>query len=372
MIKILFLIPNLGPGGAEKVLVNLVNSMDQKKFDITVMTLFGGGVNEQFLAPDIRYISIYQKMPRGNIHMMKILSPQALHKKYIKEKYDIEIAYLEGPAARIISGCQNPGTKLISWIHVEQHNRKTADKAFRSQREAEESYSRFDSVVCVSQTVKEDFLSLYPDVKNITVLYNTNDTDKILLLKDEPVEPDLFKDEEIKLCGIGKLMPNKGFDKICRIHKKLLKDGLPVHTYILGDGEQRKQLEEFIIKNGLETTITLLGYQNNPYKYLTRCDIFVCASVAEGFSTAATEALVLGIPVCTVEVSGMKEMLGSNNEYGIVTENNEKALYQALKQLCGNKSIIEAYRKKACERGMLFAGNRTTAAVEDHLISLRN
>ena len=49
MIKILFFIPNLSHGGAEKVLVNLVNNMDRSKFDITVQTLFAGGVNEQFL-----------------------------------------------------------------------------------------------------------------------------------------------------------------------------------------------------------------------------------------------------------------------------------------------------------------------------------
>ena len=74
----------------------------------------------------------------------------------------------------------------------------------------------------------------------------------------------------------------------------------------------------------MESTVTLLGYQTNPYKYVAGCDLFVCSSYAEGFSTAATEALIVGTTVCTVEVSGMKEMLGENNEYGIVTENSEE------------------------------------------------
>lgn len=370
MIKVLFFIHDLGPGGAEKVLVNLVNSMDHEQFEITVMTLFGGGVNEQFLPPDIRYISIFQTIRRGHIHMMKLLSPYMLHKKYIKDKYDIEVAYLEGPSARVISGCPDPETKLVSWIHVEQHDRKTADQAFRSFEEAVGCYKRFDSIVCVSQTVQDDFLSLYPDIHNSIVLYNTNDTDRILRLKDESVDLDIFRNDEIKLCGVGKLTPNKGFDKICRIHKRLRADGLPVHTYILGEGEQRKQLEEYIAQNGLETTITLLGYQSNPYKYLAKCDVFVCASIAEGFSTAATEALILGTPVVTTLVSGMKEMLGENNEYGIVTENNEESLYQALKQMCENRDLIEEYRKRAFERGKSFSSNKTTSAVEKHLISL--
>ena len=62
---------------------------------------------------------------------------------------------------------------------------------------------------------------------------------------------------------------------------------------------------------GIADVVTLLGYQTNPYKYVAKCDLFVCASFAEGFSTAATEALIVGTPVCTVEVSGMKEMLGT-------------------------------------------------------------
>ena len=110
MIKILFLIHDLSVGGAEKVLINLVNNMDTTKFDITVMTLFGGGVNEQFLSPNIRHINCFRKAIPGNSHLMKILSPQMLHKWLIKEQYDMEVAYLEGPSARIISGCPNKNT----------------------------------------------------------------------------------------------------------------------------------------------------------------------------------------------------------------------------------------------------------------------
>ena len=120
MTKVLFLIHDLGEGGAEKVLVNLVNNMDTSQFDITVMTLFDVGVNKQFLSPNIKYRTCFSKMIRGNSHLMKLLSPQQLHRWLIKDEYDIEVAYLEGPCARVISGCQNTKTKLVSWIHIEQ------------------------------------------------------------------------------------------------------------------------------------------------------------------------------------------------------------------------------------------------------------
>lgn len=84
--KILFMIHDLSVGGAEKVLVNLVNNMDADKYDITVISLFGGGVNEQFLKTHIHYQSIYMKTIPGNSKLMKILTPEQLHKKYIKEE----------------------------------------------------------------------------------------------------------------------------------------------------------------------------------------------------------------------------------------------------------------------------------------------
>ena len=364
MKKILFLIHDLGPGGAEKVLVNLVNNMDPNQFDITVMALFGGGVNEQFLKPHIRLITCFKKTIRGNSHLMKLLTPRQLHKWLIKERYDIEVSYLEGPSARVISGCPHPDTKLVSWIHVEQHTKAVAAKAFRSFAESASCYQRFHQTVCVSEYVKRDFMTLYPQVDPVRVLYNTNETNQILEQMKEDVEPGIFREGEIRLCGVGKLMPIKGFDRILRIHKRLRDEGYPVHTYLLGDGSERSMLESYIKDNHLSDNVTMLGYQTNPYKYVSRCDLFLCASTAEGFSTAATEALIVGTPVCTVDVSGMKEMLGENNEWGIVTENDEEGLYQGIKKLLVDPKLLAHYKQQAQLRGRVFDTRNTVKAVE--------
>ena len=76
-------------GGAEKVLLNLVNNMDHEKFDITVQTLFDVGVNKQFLSDKVHYITCYKKMFRGNTKYFKLFSPEKLYRKYIKDDYDI-------------------------------------------------------------------------------------------------------------------------------------------------------------------------------------------------------------------------------------------------------------------------------------------
>lgn len=366
-MRILFLIHDLGQGGAEKVLVNLVNHMDRSKFDISVTALFGGGVNEQFLKSDIHFHTVFPKEIPGNSKIMKLFTPKQLHRICVKEHYDIEVSYLEGPSARVVSGCTDQDTKLVAWIHGEQHSIKKLAASFRSKREARECYRCFDQIVCVSQCVQDDFCRLLDVKRPCKVLYNTVESDQIRFAAKEEVT-DFWDAGKIRIIAVGTLKQIKGYDRLLRIVKRLCKDGYPVHLYILGIGPMQQTMEQYIAENRLEDAVTLLGYKTNPYKYVAKCDLFVCSSYMEGFSTATTEALIVGTPVCTVEVSGMKEMLGENNEFGIVTENSEEALYRGMKKLLDSPSLLSHYRKKASERGMKFNTEETVRAVERMLL----
>jgi len=170
---------------------------------------------------------------------------------------------------------------------------------------------------------------------------------------------------------MGRLIPVKGYDRMIRIHERLRRDGYPVHTYILGEGKLRNELEAVTAQRGMTQSFTFLGYQENPYRFMAQCDLFVCSSHSEGFSTAATEALILGIPVCTTEVSGMREMLGEHNEYGIVTDNNTEALYEGMKRLLDDPQLLAHYKEMASERGKTFSTERTVQAVEKMLTELK-
>ena len=367
--KVLFLIHDLGQGGAEKVLVNLVNNMDRSKFDISVTVLFGGGVNEQFLAPDIRFHAVFPKEVPGNSKLMKLLTPKQIHRLCVKEHYDIEVSYLEGPSARVISGCQDSNTKLVSWIHVEQHTMGKLAGSFRNEKETRACYERFDQTVCVSKYVHDDFCQLLDFQKPCRVLYNTVESDEILAQADDAA-PELEDDGKTRLIAVGTLKQSKGYMRMLQIIRRLRDAQYPIHLYILGIGPMQQEMERFIRQNELQDAVTLLGYQTNPYKFVSKCDLFVCASFAEGFSTAATEALIVGTPVCTVEVSGMREMLGETNEWGVVTENDEEALYQGIRKLLDNPIQLALYREKAAQRGMTFSTEETVQAVERMLLNL--
>lgn len=369
MKKILFLIHDLGQGGAEKVLVNLVNHMDHTKFDVTVLSLFGGGVNEQFLEPEIHYRAVYKKTIPANSKWMKLFTPVQLHKKYINEHYDIEVSYLEGPCARIISGCMDESTKLVSWIHTKYTQEEDIYASFRNRNETLDCYNRFSYTAFVSEDVRATFCRFLGFKKPTGVLYNTIESEKIISLSNQESDAK-FSNDTFNIIAVGSLKLVKRYDRLLNIAKKLKNEGYHVHTYILGTGQLKEEFEKFIDTNCLNDCVSLLGYDTNPYKYLAKSDLFVCSSQTEGFSTAATEALIVGTPVCTVDVSGMKEMLGGHNEYGIVTENSEEALYEGIKHLLDNPELLEYYKEKAVARGKMFSTEKTVCAVEDMLLKL--
>lgn len=372
MIKILFLIPNLGHGGAEKVLVNLVNNLDKSIFDITLMSLYDEGVNRKFLSKEIHYLFWMKHSFPGVSHIMKIFSPKFLYNHCIRGSYNIVISYLEGQTARIVSGCRDASVKKVCWIHRTMESLSDAAHSFRSRNEAVRCYSNFDYIVSVSEDVKKAFESALTLRNKGAVLYNTNESDLIKeLSKEEVEEQDIYNNSDFKICAMGSLVPIKGFERLINIHKKLKNDGYLVHTYILGEGEEKSKLECLINDNNLSNSISLLGYKENPYKYLAKCDLFVCSSYSEGFSTAVTEALILGIPVVTTYVSGMTELLG-DNEYGIITSNDEISLYEAIKLLINDEKKYKQYCIKARERGKVFSKEQTVKAVENFLIRLSN
>lgn len=369
MKKILFLIPTLGGGGAERVLVNLVNNLDKTKYDVTVRTLFKSNVNAKYLNNNIKYIEGKIPQFRGNTYILKLFSPKFLYNFFIKEKYDIIVSYLEGPTARIVSGCNDTYTKKISWIHCRLETKRRASDSFRSFDEAVLCYSKFDKNICVSNLVKQYFDDVLHLEKPAEVLYNTIDVERVKTLADENIDDFKFYDD-INIVSVGRLIQIKGFDRLINVHKRLVDVGIKNHIYIIGEGALKDDLNRQINALGLTDTVHLLGFKPNPYKYIAASDLYVCSSISEGFSTAVTEALILGVPVVSALCGGSYELLGENEEYGIVTENSEQGIYEGMLKMLSSPDTLLYYKQKAQERGKLFSKENTVKAVEDMFDSL--
>ena len=355
MIKVLFFIETLSGGGAEKVLRTLVNNMDRSRFDVTVMTLWPEEARG-LLDPAVHYKALYGKASKWNRIRYRLEAALGLtYRLHIRGDYDIEVAYLESGSTKIMAGSTNRRAKKVAWVHCDLKARTSDSQALV--RKCKPWYKKFDKVVCVSESARKSFEELFGDTPEATVLYNAVDDQEI---RAKAARPTMLHKRKYTIVTAGRLSEEKGYERLLRVYKRLVEDGLDYDLWILGEGPQRPLLEQYIRGNGLSDSVKLLGFQANPYPYIQQADLLVCSSYYEGFSTFVTEGLVLGKTVVTTECSGMRELLG-DSEYGMIVSNDEEGLYSGLRKMLTEKDVYEDY----CQRSKL----RSTDFRKDALIA---
>ena len=362
-IKILFIINTLGGGGAERVLVNLVNNMNYQKYDITVETMFSGGINRELLDPKINYFCKNALNIKGISRIYRFLSPKYLYKKFIgDEQYDIIVGYIHNMPIKVISGCNNPSTKLIGWCHCGTVKKDNYSSCWFTKKGAAKSYNRCDALVGVSKTVSNRVKSFFNLTNHCFTVYNTNDVNMIHQMSKGSFK---LNKNIINLCAVGRLTYVKGNDRLIKAANRLLGEGYIFNLFILGEGKERDNIEKIINESGSDRYIKMLGFQNNPYPAIKNTDLFICPSRTEGLSTVTIEALLLEKPVVSTDVSGAKEILGNNNEYGYVVENSTDGIYKGIKHFLDNKDLFDYYSQKAKERSRCFNIEQTVSQAEN-------
>ena len=384
MKKILFVANTLQVGGAEKILLNVVRNIDKTKFEVTVLALveYGILVDEIKKIEGVKYIGGFKglfgktKLNKNSIlynlenkimncklkkYTKKIREDSdKLYNRFIKEKYDVEIAFLEGRVSKFLSKSTNNKSKKISWIHTDITD--IGPENFTSEEDEIECYKKFDKIVCVSNGVRDIFTKKIGIADNVFVQMNPIDSNNILKLSEESIQLNKTKDDLV-LCAVGRLEKVKGLDRLLRVHKRLLDEGIGHKIWIVGDGKQKLELQEYIKQNNLEDTVILVGYDKNPYKYMKNADIYICTSLVEGLSSTVIEAVILEKIILTTDCPGMKEILGENN--ALIVQNDEEGIYNGLKQLLTNKNMREEYSKNVKNISKYFDLQNTIKQIED-------
>lgn len=373
-MKVLFLIESLAGGGAEKVLTTLVRNIDKDKFDVMVCAISGGGKYEDEVKRFCKYkallgtpASLLTKVLYIIKHHLiyKWLPFRYVYKLFVPKGYDVEVAFTEGFATKILSASSNE--RKIAWVHIDLKNNHWTRSVYKNDEHEKKSYSRFSKVVCVSDTAKDGFLHEFKGISvPVETLYNPIDAP---LIRSMAYGNGSLLHDYTLLVSAGRLERQKGYDRLVRIIKRLVGETYNVRLWILGVGTQESELKKYVDENGLNDVVEFKGFCSNPYKYMLQGDLFVCSSRAEGYSTAVTEALILGLPVITTECSGMRELL-KDGECGVVTDNNEEALYAGLKRLLDDKSMLMHYKTKAVERGDDFSMAKLMEPIENLLMNI--
>lgn len=392
MKRVLIAIHTLQMGGVEKIVINLLKNIDKEKFDVTLLSIVNDGIyiNEVKKIPNIKYKYFFNslfKKSRDNTNSpfnkitSKIMNiiwkyylfmikyfPKYLYKKNIKEKYDIEISFLEGKVAKIIANSPNHDSKKMVWIHTDIENICRMN-IFKSLQEEIDCYNKFDKIVCVSSDVKNHFIHKTGITENILIQTNPINSEEIIEKSKEKILENLKKDGLV-LCAVGRLAYEKGFDRLLKIHKRLLSENIKNTVWIVGEGGERKRLEKYISANNLENTVDLIGYTSNPYKYIKNADIFVCSSRIEGLSSVVIEATILEKPIVTTMCSGMTDILGEDNENAMIVSNNTDDLYLGIKKMITDNELRRTYENNIKNISNEFNINHVIKNIENLLDSL--
>lgn len=368
MIKILFFIETLSGGGAEKVLQNLVNNMDYKKFDITVQTVWKENP-EKYLNKNIKYKYIYPCYSELNNYKYRLsVLLKTIYPLHIKGNYDIEVAYLECGATKVISTSTNKKARKIAWVHCDLSKKISNIEEFK--KKSINWYKKFNKIVCVSRDVEKSFKSIYGNEFDTEVIYNVIDDFSIREKANEIIEDYSFDEKIPTIVSVGRLSTQKRFDRLVEAHKILLDEGFSSRLLIIGEGAEREKLEQIIENAGVQKSVTLAGFKSNPYPYIKNADLLVCSSDYEGFSSFVAEGLILRKAIVTTNCTGMEELLGSSR-YGIITECEANALAEGIKTLLTDNSLKDEYENKASEKGKSFSIEASVKEAENFFISIK-
>lgn len=376
MKKVLFCIDSLGGGGAEKVLVDIIKKIDKSKYDIDVFITFYSGIYieeiEKYLGKKVKTFIYMNKKNIQNVFYKKYNEiiykikyklafdyPKMIPALFLK-KYDIKIAFLEGRTTNLVSKLGNDGYK-IAWVHIDMEKNNIWSKT--EQRIIEETYKKFNKIICVSKDVEKKFWNIFPEMKkNTQVIYNLIDKDNIV--KKAIHNEKLLQRKKINVISIGRLVEQKGYDILLKAHKKLLDEGIDYNLYILGEGKERKSLEAYINETKIGKNTFLLGFKENRYQYIQEADIFVSSSRYEGYPLAICEAICLHKPIIATNCTGSKEII-ENGKYGIGVEvESINSLKEKIKELVLNAEKREKYKKLSKERSKVFEPSSNIKIIE--------
>jgi glycosyltransferase involved in cell wall biosynthesis len=357
--------PSLQAGGAEKCLVNLLNEFDYNNYDVDLLLLNKTGIFLKLLPSSVKVIilqddfSIFSKNIFSSVlsFLMKRKFSLAFSRiaftfknKFIKNsgfaeqyswkdlkksistidnKYDVAIGFLEKTSIYLTVD------KVIAYKKIGFVNNDY--KMLNLDAKFDEPYfSKLDYLFTVSESCEKVLKDSFPSLtSNIKMMYNILSEKAIHNLASERNDE---LDKGINIVTLGRLSHQKGFDiaiKACSILKKKAVD---FKWYILGEGEDRKALEQLINENDVSDNFILLGIKENPYPYINNATIYAQTSRFEGKSLAIDEAKILHKPILVTNFPSAKDQI-INRENGMIVPLDAESIAEGIHNLISDLSF---------------------------------
>lgn len=353
--NLLFVIPGLDAGGAEKSLVNLFNAMDESRFSVDLFMFSHEGLFIGQLPQWVRILPKNEKLvdfqkplfqslltffKKGKLALAKDRFLFYLKNRFIKNsgraeqyawqhlrsacdtlptRYDAAIGFLEKTANYFVADCVEAKTK-IAFIHT-AYSELNLDTAFDS-----EYFAVTDTVAVVSPDCEVNFTKVFPQfAAKVSVMPNIVSSHLINQLSLEQPE-NCF---ESCLVSVGRLETVKGFDMAIEAARILKEKNIAFHWSIIGEGTERVNLQNLIERYHLKHQVNLPGLKDNPYPYIRTAKIFVQSSRYEGKSIAVDEAKILAKPIILTNFTTAKDQI-EHNVNGLIVEMTPEGIAEGI------------------------------------------
>lgn len=365
---VLFVLPHLGGGGAERTFVNLVNHLDRGRFK-PVMALFKlRGPYLPLLKGDVELHDLRSSRARYSFlplaRTIRSVAPNVM----LSTLTHVNVTAM---VAQRLSGRQVP-------VVVRQSTHQTAQAAagVGGERWREWlirwSYRRAARVIALSNGVRQDLIARYnlPEEQVVTI-YNPIDIDHILRLAAEPVDhPQPLREERhgpcLRIIAAGRLSREKGVDLLLKALARLRH--IPYHLWVLGDGEERRNLQELVGTLEMSDRVSFLGFVQNPYAWMAQADLFALPSRWEGFGHVIAEAMVCGVPVLATRCpAGPEEIITDGVDGRLCEPESVEALARHIEELWGQPEKRAAFASAARQSVQRFHVKRIVEQYEQLL-----
>ena len=333
-LSVLFLIPSLQGGGAERVFVSLLRHFDRKKFKLTLAVIDTRDAAYRDLIPeDVEFIDlqctrVLHALPRI-VRLVHKRRPNLVLSTLGHLNLALAIIRPVLPSWVRFIGRESIIVSLLSISYKVPIWWNWAYRKF---------YPSLDKIICQSNDMRQDLISTYGIHKSkIVVINNPVDVEYINTMSIEGLPFGLFdfessNEDAVHLVAAGRLSHQKGFDILVKA-LAICKDGNFFLT-ILGEGEAHEELRELSVQYGVSNRIHFAGFQSNPFSIIARADAFILSSRFEGFPNVILEALACGTPVIsTPAVGGVKEILNGVEGCFIAEDFSPHALASLIKKI---------------------------------------
>lgn len=343
--KILFIMPSMFIGGAERSLLGLLENIDYTKVDVSLFLYRHEGEFIKYIPKQVHILPEVEEYRTFDVPIKSLLFSKKwmfgvkrilskimlkIHCKFKKEKegvwmsmqytakylqsllpditgsYDLGIMYL-GIADTLVNKV-NAKMKM-TWNHTDY------DMLYPDKKMDLKTYKNVDFIVSVSDACNEKVKLFYPEIQEKAIVIENCLAQNLIENQAKYKIKEILSDDEpvIKLLSIGRYCEAKNFDNIPEICKRIIQKGINIKWYIIGYGGEELIIKQKIKENNMEENVILLGKKDNPYPYIANCDIYVQPSRYEGKCVSVREAQMLNKPVIITNY----ETSGSQLEDGV-------------------------------------------------------